>query len=835
MLILAFFAIVQNVTEPRAASLSDVIGARIGGLRETYLMLPTSQRLEYLREVARRSDGALVLDDPNRWGLLEPEAPIVGLVVRELRAGLPHDVVGYSAGDAPQLWFSLPAGDGDLYWMRMPVNSEPDDAISLVVSYLGGLLVVVVLGMLYLGWRSRDEIQDAGRALGILGALAGPEAPARAADAPPTAPELPPGRTLDELVATMSSRLVQMRVERAEVLRESAAQLRAALLPWTGSRSALAGDGRAAALVMQLERVAAQFERFAQDWSAEAAVSVDLGALVTRVVEEEAPGITLALAPLPPLQLRPQAMEQLLSQLLNNAMSHGDGRVVVTAAQEGNEVVLRVLDRGDPLEDPTLDMIGRPFLRGMAARHEGLGAGLGFPLARQLAQLHEGQLRAQRRIGGGMAVELRLPVAEADTLPAPGSRSGGLGRQRPAWVGVLGDVLLLAALFAGAIILSAQIFSRFILPGYVEGGAAILVSEVKAIRGAYEALPTALRPMYEEALRRYSDGRVRFADPAGRPLGEPILPTFQQVLRRVRERMPGETVMVDPWPSSTMWFGPPPNERVQWLAVKGRPFSSSMLPVLGGMALLVVACAGFLVLRARRRLGRLAQGVVQSTAQWQRHASTLGGDEATVRQALELKRRFDHLSENLAQAKDDQELLLRNLASDLRDHLHALREAARRVPLAVEPLDDVARAIGRLDHLAHRGIDANLPMAHVNQVLTALSTDATVAIRRPVRWVLGGVPYAVLSSDEARWLLTAVLGFLLGKGRGEMEVQSTYEHGWVTVRCLDRVPGCTVDEVEAGLAIPRQDIEMRGGFLRVSAMEGGGLQVAVQMPPARLG
>jgi len=305
MLIVAFFAIVRTVTEPRAASLGDIMGARFGSLREVYLMLPQSQRLDYLRHVASTSAGAMVLDDPSRWRLLEPETPLAHVVVQQLRTALPDGIVAYSAGEQPQIWFALPAGEGDLYWMRVPVSSEPDDAITLLVSYVGGLLVVVILGVLYLGWRSRDEIQDAVRALGVLGKLAGPRARVRAADAPSTSLELPPGRNLDDLVAAMSSRLRQMHVERAEVLQEAAAQLRAALLPWGASRTALAGDSRAAAMVMQLERVASQFERFAHDWSAETPAPADLGALVARVVAQEAPGITLALAPLPPLQLRP--------------------------------------------------------------------------------------------------------------------------------------------------------------------------------------------------------------------------------------------------------------------------------------------------------------------------------------------------------------------------------------------------------------------------------------------------------------------------------------------------------------------------------------------------
>jgi len=298
-------------------------------------------------------------------------------------------------------------------------------------------------------------------------------------------------------------------------------------------------------------------------------------------------------------------------------------------------------------------------------RSRRLGAGLGFPLARLLAQLHDGHLRAQRRIGGGLAVELRLPIVDADTPPPRGARASAIGWHRPAWVGVLGDVLLLAALFAGAITLSANIFSRFILPSYVDSAAALIAGEVKGMRAAYAALPTSLKPAYDNALRRYSEGRVQFANPApGTVIGSPLMPTFKELVRHLRQRLPGVPLMVSPWPRSTLWVGPAGDERVPWISARGRPFSSEIWPVLGALGLLTVACAGFLVLRARRRLARLAQDVAQSPVQWQRHASTLGADDGMVRQALELKRRFDALSENLAQAKDDQELLLRNLTSD---------------------------------------------------------------------------------------------------------------------------------------------------------------------------
>jgi PAS domain S-box-containing protein len=161
--------------------------------------------------------------------------------------------------------------------------------------------------------------------------------------------------------------------------------------------------------------------RIAQGKLKLAPVRFDLGALVDEVVDrlheaaveskctvltERAEGIDGVWDPL--------RIGQVLSNLLINSFKYAaGGRVDVQLAREGDEALLRVMDRGPGIPEAQLERVFGRFERAVSARHYG-GLGLGLYVAREIVLAHAGTVRAHNRDGGGAVVEVRLPIGKAE-------------------------------------------------------------------------------------------------------------------------------------------------------------------------------------------------------------------------------------------------------------------------------------------------------------------------------------------------------------------------------------------------------------------------------------
>jgi heavy metal sensor kinase len=82
-------------------------------------------------------------------------------------------------------------------------------------------------------------------------------------------------------------------------------------------------------------------------------------------------------------------VEQALGNLIDNALRHGGGRIVVEARQEGAQVELHVRDEGSGFPPGFIEHAFDPFSRGDDAR-TGAGAGLGLAIVDVIARAHGG-------------------------------------------------------------------------------------------------------------------------------------------------------------------------------------------------------------------------------------------------------------------------------------------------------------------------------------------------------------------------------------------------------------------------------------------------------------
>jgi signal transduction histidine kinase len=74
-----------------------------------------------------------------------------------------------------------------------------------------------------------------------------------------------------------------------------------------------------------------------------------------------------------------------------------------------------VLDRGIGIAEAEIEAVFDPFFRSASSAVGTSGAGLGLAVCRRLAEVQGGKMWAECREGGGAAIWLCLPRADAST------------------------------------------------------------------------------------------------------------------------------------------------------------------------------------------------------------------------------------------------------------------------------------------------------------------------------------------------------------------------------------------------------------------------------------
>jgi signal transduction histidine kinase len=119
------------------------------------------------------------------------------------------------------------------------------------------------------------------------------------------------------------------------------------------------------------------------------------------VTVEDADGLSVEADPL--------RLEQALTNLVSNALQHGDGAVMLSAAKRNGTVELHVRDEGNGFDPDFLPRAFERFTHADSSRSRG-SVGLGLSIVQVIAEAHGGHARAANRMGGGADVWLSLPT-----------------------------------------------------------------------------------------------------------------------------------------------------------------------------------------------------------------------------------------------------------------------------------------------------------------------------------------------------------------------------------------------------------------------------------------
>jgi signal transduction histidine kinase len=109
-------------------------------------------------------------------------------------------------------------------------------------------------------------------------------------------------------------------------------------------------------------------------------------------------------------------LAQVVSNLLGNALVHGDTNGTVHVRLDANDdVILTVHNPSKPISESELDRIFDPYRRSGATPRNGLG--LGLFIAKQIVLAHDGRISVASTVEGGTTFTVVLPRLE--TPPAP--------------------------------------------------------------------------------------------------------------------------------------------------------------------------------------------------------------------------------------------------------------------------------------------------------------------------------------------------------------------------------------------------------------------------------
>jgi two-component system sensor histidine kinase TctE len=103
----------------------------------------------------------------------------------------------------------------------------------------------------------------------------------------------------------------------------------------------------------------------------------------------------------------PVVLREMVRNIVENAFIHAPGTTQVRLAIRQDKALLQVMDRGPGIPDNSK---GKVFQRFARADNRYPGTGLGLPIARDIAVAFGGAVSIADRAGGGLVVEVTLPV-----------------------------------------------------------------------------------------------------------------------------------------------------------------------------------------------------------------------------------------------------------------------------------------------------------------------------------------------------------------------------------------------------------------------------------------
>jgi signal transduction histidine kinase len=155
-------------------------------------------------------------------------------------------------------------------------------------------------------------------------------------------------------------------------------------------------------------------------------VHVRLRPRIEELVRAVAPAregvVEIAVSPDLEARLDPIALDRMLSNLIANALRHGEPPVTVMAARRDTHLRLAVEDRGQGVRREFVPRLFDRFTRGPESTGRTTGSGLGLAIAQAYARAHGGDILYEPAVPHGARFELVIPLRAPERDKAHRSR-----------------------------------------------------------------------------------------------------------------------------------------------------------------------------------------------------------------------------------------------------------------------------------------------------------------------------------------------------------------------------------------------------------------------------
>lgn len=115
---------------------------------------------------------------------------------------------------------------------------------------------------------------------------------------------------------------------------------------------------------------------------------------------------------LPPAKADPEFIQQVIKQLVQNALTYSPAGtpLTVSASRNGAKIVFGVADRGPGIEENERTRIFDKFFRGRLHRFDTQGTGMGLAIAKGIVEAHGERIWVESEPGQGAAFYFSLPI-----------------------------------------------------------------------------------------------------------------------------------------------------------------------------------------------------------------------------------------------------------------------------------------------------------------------------------------------------------------------------------------------------------------------------------------
>ncbi|GAA0308397.1 signal transduction histidine kinase [Gracilibacillus halotolerans] len=105
---------------------------------------------------------------------------------------------------------------------------------------------------------------------------------------------------------------------------------------------------------------------------------------------------------------------RVLDNIIYNAVTHNPPgtNIAVTVLHEQNNAFIEISDNGKGMEEEFIENLFERYYRGTNTSERTEGAGLGMSIAKEIVELHGGEIQVHSTVGKGTTVKLLLPLIE---------------------------------------------------------------------------------------------------------------------------------------------------------------------------------------------------------------------------------------------------------------------------------------------------------------------------------------------------------------------------------------------------------------------------------------